>query len=109
MGRDTECLHWGVRSPKRVKADAYAHASEGLHSREIEKLHRIDRFGLEAVTGRRVFYLYELQRLICAENIETAYRSRQQAANWAEWVQSNPRLANILAEAEKLHAARYTE
>jgi len=40
--------------------------------------------------------------MIYAENIVTAYRSRAQSNNWAEWVVSNPGLADMLADAEKL-------
>ena len=63
----------------------------------------IDRFGLEAVTGRRQFYFGELRRLICAENIVTAYKDLTRAANnWAAWAGSNPELAEILKEAMEL-------
>jgi hypothetical protein len=89
-----------------VKADAYAYASEGLYSLEIEKLHRIERFGLEPVTGRRVFLHGEYRRLIAAENIAAAYENRKRSANWTEWQQSNPKLADLLFEAEKLDATR---
>jgi hypothetical protein len=61
---------------------------------------------LEPITGRRVFLHSEYRRLIVADNIVTAYRSSQQAANWVEWSQSNPKLAELLAEAIKLDAAR---
>lgn len=88
-----------------MKALAYAHASEGKNSPEIEKLHRIQRFGLEAITGRRIFLLGEYCRLIAAENIVTAFNSRKRATNWAEWSQSNPHMAAILAEVEKLYNA----
>jgi hypothetical protein len=40
--------------------------------------------------------------MIHAENIVTAYRSRAQSPNWAEWVKSNPALADILSDAERL-------
>jgi hypothetical protein len=62
----------------------------------------IDRWGLEAVTGRRVLYYSEMRRLICAENIVAAFESRKRSTNWVEWTQSHPRLAEILAEAEIL-------
>jgi hypothetical protein len=78
------------------------HASEGLYSPEIDTLAKIDRFGIEPITGRRYFYYGELRRMIVAENIVTAYRSRAQSNNWAEWVNSNPGLADMLADAEKL-------
>jgi hypothetical protein len=77
-------------------------ASEGAYSPEIEKLRKIDRFGLEAITGRRMFYLHELQRLIYAENIVDAYASRQKSTNWVAWATSYPHLFEILGEAEKL-------
>jgi hypothetical protein len=97
-----QSLQRGTRHPKRVKALAYAYASEGAYSPEMEKLKRIDRFGLEAVTGRRVFYFSEIRRLIYAENIVNAYESRAQSKNWVEWATSRPRMAEILAEAERL-------
>ncbi len=65
-------------------------------------LQKIDRFGPEAITGRRQFYYGELRRLVYAENVIKAYQHRQGSANWAEWAQSNPILAAILSEAEKL-------
>jgi len=40
--------------------------------------------------------------MILAENITIAYRSRAQSSNWAEWVNSNPVMADMLAEAERL-------
>lgn len=64
-------------------------------------LAKIDRFGLEAITGRRQFYYGELRRLILAENIVTAYQTRKRSENWAAWAENNPVMAKILAEAEK--------
>lgn len=87
-----------------MKALAYAHASEGAYSPEIEKLRRIERFGLEPITGRRVFLFGEYCRLICAENIAVAHQSRQRSTNWAEWAGSNPKQAELLNEAERLYA-----
>jgi hypothetical protein len=86
-----------------VKALAYAYASEGANSPEINELQLIDRFGLKAVTGRDVFYFGEMRRMVRAENIVVAYQNRKRAKNWAEWSTSNPREAEILAEAEKLY------
>ena len=83
-------------------ADAYLCASEGRPSPEIDKLARIDRFGLEAITGRRVFFYGELRRLILAENIVLAYRQRAQALNWVTWATDHPGLAELLAEADQL-------
>jgi hypothetical protein len=80
--------------------DAYAYASEGHYSPEIERLARIDRFGIEAVTGKKVFMFGDFIRLRAAENIVNAYMSRKQSGNWAEWVASNPRPAQLLADIE---------
>jgi len=54
---------------------------------------------MEAVTGRKVLLHHELLCMIAAENILTAYRSNQGAANWAAWAGSNPRLADVLQDA----------
>ena len=83
-----------------MTADAYRHANENKHSPEISMLASIDRFGLEAITGRRQFYFYEYNRLIIAENIVNAYRSRAESQNWSEWARKNPELAHLLTSAE---------
>jgi hypothetical protein len=57
---------------------------------------------LEAVTGRRIFYVHELHRLITAENTVRAYQSRAKATNWQAWMVANPGLANLLFEAERV-------
>lgn len=82
--------------------DAYHYASEGRYSYEIERLSRIDRWGLEAITGQRVFLYGDFIRMRTAENIVNAYRSRQAAGDEVEWTVSNPRVALILADVEKL-------
>jgi hypothetical protein len=85
-----------------VKSDAYKHADEGHYSPEIDTLHKIDRFGLEAITGRKQFFYGELRRMIYAENIITAYKSRAQSNDWAKWIKDNPTAAEMLAEAEMI-------
>jgi len=82
--------------------DAYNHASVGQYSPEVVRLQQIDRFGLEAITGRRQFYYGELRRLIIADNIVKAFHSRAHATNWAEWTRDNPIMAELLAKAERL-------
>lgn len=72
------------------------------HSQELNTLALIDRFGIEAILGRRQFYYGELRRMITAENIFNGFRSRAQAKNWAAWVKDNPSLADLLNEAEQL-------
>lgn len=82
--------------------DALAHARDGLYSPEIETLKLIDRFGIEAVTGRRQFYYGELRRLVVAENIVSAYQSRAGSENWAEWSAKYPAQAALLAKVEMI-------
>jgi hypothetical protein len=62
----------------------------------------IERFGLEAMTGRRQFYFGELRRLIHAENIQFAFQSRARHGNWVTWEKENPELRKMLIEAELL-------
>jgi hypothetical protein len=105
MERSALDLLWRGRSPKRVKTDAYNYASEGRFSREMDKLVKINRFGLEAITGRPVFLFRDLCRLMTAERIVAAYRARAEAENWATWAQENPGAARILAELENTNHA----
>ena len=96
-----------------MKSDAYAYASEGHYSPEIEKLYRIDRFGLKAITGRDVFFHAELKHLLVAENIVIAYKSRKaheaSEGGWGEWENKNPILAQILIEIKTQNAASISE
>jgi hypothetical protein len=105
LGRDPCRVFGREHRPKRVKSDAYGYASKGLYSHQIEKLNRIDRFGLKAITGRDVFYHGELQQLIAAENVVIAYTSRKSSENWGEWENKYPSLAKILIEIETQNAA----
>jgi hypothetical protein len=85
-----------------VITDAYRHAESGRYSRELDILAKIDRFGIEAILGRRVLYYGELRRMILAENIVIHYRRRAASSNWAAYALDNPEMAQILLEAEKL-------
>lgn len=83
-----------------MKADAYLHASEGRYSLEIDKLTKIDRFGMEAVTGRRQLYFAEARQLVYAENIVNAYLARAQFEGWAQFEKASPVQAEILKDVE---------
>ena len=86
-----------------MTADAYKHAEDArCYSREIDLLAKIDRFGIEAVLGRKTFYVRELRCLILAENIVHAYKIREASSNWAAYALDNPEMASILVEAQKL-------
>jgi len=52
------------------------------------------------VTGKKVFMFGDFIRLRVAENVFNAYMSRKQSGNWAAWVESNPRAAQLLADIE---------
>jgi hypothetical protein len=81
-------------------ADAYRKASEGHYSPEYEKLMQIDRFGIEAVTGRKQLYFREYLEMTATENIIHAYQSRKSSKDWVEWARENPSAARILSEVE---------
>ncbi len=86
-----------------MKALAFLHASEGSYSPELQRLRLIRQFGVEAVTGERVLYHRDVNRMICAENIYRAFFSRQNHKDgWADWVSKYPVEAELLISAEKL-------
>ena len=99
---DYKNLQRRVGSPKRVKADAYGYVSEGRYSREIEKLARIERFGMKAITGMEIFYYHDFICLTTAESVVVAYRSRQRENDWVDWAKNNPYPASLLKEIEIL-------
>jgi len=86
-------------------ADAYAHAQDTRHySKEIALLHKVDRFGIEAILGRRILYYGEINAMITAENICLVYSSRAQSSNWAQWEKDNEDASKLLKEAMKCHS-----
>jgi hypothetical protein len=68
---------------------------------EIDMLRKIERFGVEAILGRKQLYHGELNRMVLCENIVTAYHSRK-SSSWAEWAEKQPRAAALLAGIEKI-------
>ena len=82
--------------------DAFRYAETGKNPpREIADVSYIDRFGVMAVYGRPVLSCNEIQRMILAENIVSAYRGRKNSDNWAKWASDNPADARLLSEVEK--------
>lgn len=52
--------------------------------------------------GRPVLAAGEIWQMLDAEDILTAYRSRQASEKWAEWADTHPRYASLLRLAESL-------
>ena len=66
--------------------------------RELVYLSYYDRFGVANVLGRPLSY-GEIQRIVTAEGIVSAYRERKASANWAVWAQKNKQRARLLEQA----------
>ena len=84
-----------------MTAAAYRYADGGNYSPEIRLLQYIDRFGVEAVMGRKTLYAGEMRRMIHAENLANAYKERSRG-NAAEWVKENPEMNKILRDAQRM-------
>lgn len=72
---------------------------------ELLLLGYIDRFGVEAVMGRRELSAGEIRRMFTTENIVNAYLSRKAAmegGNVAEWATKNPFYVDVLADVENI-------
>lgn len=86
-----------------MKAEAYCFARDGSDPpKEYIDLGYIDRFGVRAVMGRDELAYREIQAMLTAENIISAYYSRSQTDNWAKWAQDNPQADKLLKEVEIL-------
>jgi hypothetical protein len=68
---------------------------------ELQLLHYIERFGVQAVTGRLVLGAGELRRMTAAENIVRWYRERARAENWAAWAAEHTWESRILNDIMK--------
>jgi hypothetical protein len=84
---------------------AYLYAEDSAHfpkPSELKLLEYIDRFGVEAVTGRKTLGAGELLRMIAAQNIVQAYRDKQAHKDgWAAWQQQHPAQNQLLERARQ--------
>ena len=81
---------------------AYLFADVGSPSQEVKLLSQIDRFGVEAVMGRRQLSAKEIIHMRTAGNIVGYYQSMIQAENRAEWAAANKEGSSILTQCERL-------
>lgn len=78
-------------------AEAYAYADgEGDIPKELKALFYVDRFGVQSIYGRPLYY-HEVRRFEVAEMVVKAYLARKNSSNMAQWAKDNPR-ANALLE-----------
>lgn len=70
--------------------------------RELRLLHAVDRYGVEAVFGRKQLYAGEMRRMNYAENLVNIFNSRKAAMNVVVWTQSNPAQALFLEDADRV-------
>jgi hypothetical protein len=83
-------------------AAAYAYAvGKGPPPDEWVLMNYIDRFGAEAVMGRRPS-ANEMRRMVLAENVITSYRDSKQASSLADWIKHNHDRFRLLKDAEEL-------
>ena len=88
-------------------AEAYLYAENDAPSSipyELIDLSYIDRFGVEAVYGRKTLSAKEIRNMILAENVVNAYNSRRAAMgdNVAKWAAENEQAAKLLLEVENI-------
>lgn len=71
---------------------------------ELVDLPYIDRFGVEAVYGRKTLSAKEIRNMLIAENVVNAYNARRAAMgdNVAKWASENESAARLLSDIEDL-------
>ena len=83
-----------------MMAAAYAYAcGDGPMPRELQRLNAIDRFGVQAVTGKLILGSKEMRMMSIAENITRWYEERSRKEQWAV---DNPKEAAALTVAHRL-------
>lgn len=83
-------------------AEAYLYASRGRYCVEVDKLRKIERFGVYAVTGKQELYYGEVCKMVFVENIVNAYHARANAPDPSRWLDANGEMGNLLAECEAI-------
>lgn len=68
----------------------YADGGQDVPPRDLVLLRYIERFGVEAIMGRRALGAGEIRRMTIVEHIIRLYEQRAQSANWAAWESENP-------------------
>lgn len=53
--------------------------------------------------GRPILYEREMRRMNIVQQIETAYKERAAAINWAGWMSQNPEMAKLLKTAQEAY------
>ena len=81
---------------------AYMYADVGSPSSEFKLISQIDRFGVEAVLGRRQLTAKEIIHMRMADNIVRYYQARAQSENWAEGAAAHKEGNRILIYCERL-------
>lgn len=85
-------------------ARAYAYASgDGPEPVELGALRFVGRLGGPTAWGRPMS-VGEMQKLLAAEEIVAAFRSREKANTWATWAQEHPQSNAMLSRALKAYA-----
>jgi hypothetical protein len=83
-------------------AEALAYAQgDGPQPDELRLANAITRFGVEAVTGKRILRPGLLRRITMAENVVAAFEIRAKAENWAAFGNQYPDLAELLFRAQE--------
>lgn len=69
----------------------------------MQLYNRIKKYGVHAVMGRPILYEREMRRMNIVQQIETAYKERAAAINWAGWMSQNPEMAKLLKTAQEAY------
>jgi hypothetical protein len=69
-------------------------------NKNLSRLNAIDRFGVQAVTGRLTLGAKEIRLMAIAENVVEAYKDRDRAPDLGEWVSQNLDRSNMLLAAQ---------
>lgn len=78
-------------------AEAYAYAEgNGELPKELKLAQYIDRFGVEAVTGKKVLGARDIYRITVAENVVRAYADVKKASSYPAWANEHPEMAKLL-------------
>ena len=91
-----QCVDFrGRRQPKRIAARYAAWQLDGAPEpspvqSDLDELHFIQMFGVEAVYGPGPLPMETMRRLRVLRNLSSAWNSKNASKDWSEWIERNP-------------------
>jgi len=82
-------------------AAARRYAEDGQRCTELNLLHAIERFGVQAIMGRPMLYAKEIRSMLLAERVVNVIQAVNNSDDWPAFAREHPKDAALYTEIMK--------